>query len=76
VINVSEHETIYFGLRIPLELHALIKKVSKSRGEGASSFARRAILKELASLSFLSDEQKKSLGIGTQDNNTVEVPVQ
>ena len=31
-----------------------------------SSFARRAILKELASLSFLTDDVKKSLGVDTE----------
>ncbi len=38
-------------------------KVCNARGEDLSDFVRRAIRKELASLSFLSDEQKKALGI-------------
>jgi hypothetical protein len=41
----------------------LLKKVSKDRGEDVSDFVRRAVYKELASLSFLSDEQKKALGV-------------
>jgi len=41
----------------------LIKQVSKARGEDLSDFVRRSILKELASLSFLSEDQKKALGI-------------
>jgi len=41
----------------------LIKQVSKARGEDLSDFVRRSILKELASLSFLPEDQKKALGI-------------
>ena len=41
----------------------LLKKVSKDRGEDVSDFVRRAVYKELASLSFLSDEQKKALEV-------------
>lgn len=60
---ITEQEMIHLGVVIPVELHALIKRVSKARGEVMSSFARRAILKELALLSFLSDDEKKALGV-------------
>lgn len=49
--------------KVSPELLELITTVSKHRGEGRSSLVRRAILKELASLSFLPDAQKKALGI-------------
>ena len=49
--------------RMPKNVVKLLKKVSKNRGEDISDFVRRAVYKELASLSFLSDEQKKSLGM-------------
>ena len=62
MIIITEQETIHLGVIISVELHALIKRVSKSRGEGASSFVRRTILQELARLSFLDAEQKKALG--------------
>lgn len=41
----------------------LLRKVCKARGEDLSSFARRAIRKELALLSYLSEDEKKALGI-------------
>ncbi len=41
----------------------LLKKVSHDRGEDVSDFVRRAVYKELASLDFLSKEQKKALGV-------------
>jgi hypothetical protein len=50
---------------------ALLQKVCKARGEDLSDFARRAIKKELASLSFYNQETKKALGItkgGDQTN--------
>lgn len=52
--------------RMPNEDVELIKKVSKARGEDLSSFVRRAVYRELATLSFLSEEQKKALGIQIQ----------
>ncbi|MEM3616460.1 MAG: hypothetical protein QXJ31_00915 [Candidatus Bathyarchaeia archaeon] len=42
---------------------ALAHKVAKFRGEDLSDLVRRAIKMELARLSFLSDEEKKALGI-------------
>jgi hypothetical protein len=66
VIIITEQETIHLGVIIPVRLHSLIRRVSKARGEGISSFARRAILKELAALSFLSDKEKKALGMAVE----------
>jgi Arc/MetJ-type ribon-helix-helix transcriptional regulator len=54
------------GVRVTENLYAKIRDVSEARGEDASDFIRRAILKELASLSFLSEEQKKALGLNNQ----------
>ena len=51
------------GVRIQKETRELLDSVCKARGEDLSDFVRRAILKELASLGFLSVEQKKALGI-------------
>jgi uncharacterized protein (DUF1778 family) len=42
---------------------ALLEKVCKARGEDLSDFVRRSVRKELASLSFLSDEEGKALGL-------------
>jgi hypothetical protein len=41
----------------------LLEKVCRARGEDISDFIRRAIRKELATLSFLPAEDKKALGI-------------
>jgi len=51
------------GLRIEREDRCLLEKVCHARGENISNFVRRAIKKELASLSFYPDETKKALGI-------------
>lgn len=51
------------GLRINPEDRRLLDKVCQARGEQISDFARRAIKKELASLSFYNKETKKALGL-------------
>lgn len=51
------------GVRISEEDRSLLDQVCKARGEDLSDFVRRSIRKELASLSFLSKDQKKALGI-------------
>lgn len=57
------------GVRISQKHKLLLEKVCKARGEDVSDFVRRSILKELASLSYLSAEEKKALGVKT-DNPT------
>lgn len=49
------------------EHKTLLEKVCKARGEDISDFVRRSILKELASLSFLSSDEKKALGIKNEE---------
>jgi hypothetical protein len=56
------------SVRIPEEDKTLVEKVCKARGEDVSDFVRRSIRKELASLSFLSPEDKKCLGIKTESS--------
>jgi len=51
------------GVRLDKEDRELLDLVCKARGEDLSDFVRRSILKELASLSFFSKDQKKALGI-------------
>lgn len=53
--------------RMPGKDVELVRKVSKARGEDMSDFVRRSIYRELASLSFLPDDQKKALGIKLED---------
>lgn len=59
--------TRIIGIRVTPRLYALIKRVSKARGEGISSFIRRAALKELAMLNFLSDNERKALGLNEEE---------
>ena len=54
------------GIRVSPELHGIVTKVSKARGQNMSGFLRRVLLEELARLGFLPDEQKKALGITTE----------
>jgi uncharacterized protein (DUF1778 family) len=49
--------------RMPKKQVDLLKRVSQARGEDVSDFVRRAVYKELASLSFLPAEQAKALGM-------------
>ena len=51
------------GVRFTPEDYKLLKKITEARGEDPSVFIRRAVYKELARLSFLSEERKKALGI-------------
>ncbi len=51
------------GVRLPEGDKALLEKVCKARGEDLSDFIRRSIRKELASLSYLTDDDKKALGM-------------
>lgn len=57
------------GVRVTLEDRRLLEMVCNARGEDLSDFVRRAIRKELASLSFLPDDQKKALGINLTHQN-------
>jgi hypothetical protein len=53
----------HFIFRLDPELKSLLFRVSAARGESPSDFARRAIKTELARLSYLSNEEKKALGL-------------
>jgi len=55
--------SITIGFRVDPEFQEILKKVCQARREDMSDFIRRAILKELAELSFLPSEQKKALGV-------------
>lgn len=50
-------------VRFPLKVYERVKKVSGLRGEDMGTFIRKAVMKELACLSFLSEEEKKALGV-------------
>ena len=61
-------------VRLFAEDETLLRKVTTERGEGISSFVRRSIRKELASLSYFDEDTKKSLGVHVAPNiNAAEV---
>ena len=50
-------------IRLPGSDFALVEKVCKLRHEDLSNFTRRAILRELARLGFLSREEQQALEV-------------
>jgi uncharacterized protein (DUF1778 family) len=63
VKNLKKDYTKYIGIRLKKEVYDLLIKASSNRGEDVSDFVRRAILKELANLELLDEEQKRYLGV-------------
>jgi hypothetical protein len=57
------------GLRIAPKDREILDKVCEARGEDLSDFVRRAIKKELAGLSFYSEDTKKALGISLKGSD-------
>jgi uncharacterized protein (DUF1778 family) len=50
-------------VRLDEETYQIVRRVSEARGEKMSVFVRRAVLRELARLSFLPEEEKKALEV-------------
>lgn len=65
-VQLMETTTKMIGIRVSPEIHGIVTKVSKARGQNVSGFLRRVLLEELARLSFLPDEQKKALGFNQE----------
>ena len=55
------------GVRLDPQDRELLEKVCKARDEDLRNFIRRAMHKELASLSFYSEETEKALGLQTKE---------
>ena len=49
----------------------LIKEVCRLRGEDLSDFVRRSIKMELARLSYLSDKERKALGLSYNNSSKI-----
>jgi uncharacterized protein (DUF1778 family) len=64
IVRQTMSDRIVFA-RMRREDVQLIKEICEARGEDLSDFVRRAIKRELARLSFLSEEEKKALGIAS-----------
>jgi uncharacterized protein (DUF1778 family) len=61
--NTQINPNTNITVRILVEDRELLNRVCRARGEDLSDFVRRALRKELASLSFLPEEDKKALGV-------------
>jgi len=66
--KISENRV---NLWMDKELKELAYRVARMRGETLSSMIRRALRRELASLNYLSDEEKKALGVMTLEMEKV-----
>lgn len=51
------------GVRVDQETDSLVEKVAEAQGIGKADFVRNSVRRELARLSFLSEEEKKALEV-------------
>lgn len=61
----TDEPDVLIHTRVPQKIKKILKDVCTRRGESEADFLRRSLLKELADLGFLTDEDKKALGIKT-----------
>jgi len=52
-----------FSFRLSKRDFELLRKISEARGIDASDFVREALKRRFAELAFLSDDEKKALGV-------------
>ena len=64
----------HISIRIREEDLDLLKEVCENRDEQMSDFVRRAILLQLASMSYLDPARKKSLGVPEQEKFRSSIP--
>lgn len=50
-------------VRLEPDIKELARRVAEARGEDLSDLVRRAVKRELALLSYLSEDEKKALGL-------------
>ena len=62
VVTQEENKLSQLNVRIAKEDKALVEKVSQARGEHISTFVRRAVRRELATLGYLTTDERKALG--------------
>jgi len=52
-----------FSFRLSKRDFELLRKISEARGIDASDFVREALRRRFAELAFLTDDEKKALGV-------------
>lgn len=62
-MKLTEHQEEHLSVRIDPRVKQLVFEVARARYECVSDFVRRAVLTELAKLSYLDLGTKKALGI-------------
>jgi hypothetical protein len=68
-MTAREYERLV-GARFSASDKELIDKVCLARGETVSSFIRRIVRRELASLSYYSADEKKALGVSPSSSSS------
>jgi hypothetical protein len=61
---MRKRESVTF--RLEESDRAVLEKICRARGEGLSSFVRRALRREFARLGYLSQDEAKALGFSTE----------
>jgi hypothetical protein len=51
------------SVRFTKRIRGIVRKVAEARGSDESAFIRQLVHQELARLNFLTDEEKKALGV-------------
>lgn len=62
--QTTARKTVCYGVRMDRKTYDLAMKVAKCRGMDLADLMRGLLRLELARLSYLSEEDKKALGVG------------
>lgn len=68
-MTVNDKNTLdeILSVRFSKRIRDLVKQIAQARGVDESDVIRQAVHQELARLSFLTDNEKKALGVELQD---------
>jgi len=61
--NKTSLERRVMKVKLTKRIHGFLKQAAHTRGMSESDFIRELVHRELARLSFLSDDEKKALGV-------------
>jgi predicted DNA-binding protein len=70
--NIQSESKTLLQVRIPTKLKNRLIYIAKIRGLSQADLVREFILKALAELSYLTEEEKKALGICSHFRNSFE----